>query len=198
VKRVITFVCAVAATATLLPVSTALATTPAASGQYVGPTTPSGPLANVKLTVASKDKLVNKGDKITRKGKFKVRSGAYIVVQDCDGTQGRLRATNAKFTTTGGKLTVSVKRNPVKVKGGNGKLNAGCMKIVTTHNINLIKKKSSRTAVAGASSGPSGGSNIAAVLGNLPFTGSDIGMIGFAGLLLLGGGVALRRTARRS
>ena len=49
-----------------------------------------------------------------------------------------------------------------------------------------VAAKSSPTALAAARSG------------TLPFTGMDLGLVSVAGILLLGGGLTLRRVGRRS
>jgi hypothetical protein len=145
------------------------------------------------LTVGSGDGVFGVGDYVEYEGEFDVASGASVVIDDADGTQGTfIDGVNA--TITDGSIRVEATGDPLNVAGGNGVLNdTVCNSIVTSTGISADTDAQGEGAVAGASSGSSGG----AALSVLPDTSGPI--LGYAGALIVAGAgmLLLRYNARR-
>jgi hypothetical protein len=189
-----------------------------AEGQYAKPTAPSGPAAGLQSCGAGDGGQLGAGSTIVFPGDFSIASGASVVVQDADGTQGTLiDGQNASITGNGG-IRVEVTGDPTNVSGGDGVLNggAGCNSIVATTGVSgngtaggsaSFVAGTSANATSGGSAGVAGGSGGAAgessgggaVVGILPDTGGASFVL-LAALAAVGTGLVILqrlRAARR-
>lgn len=156
---------------------TAVARAQSAEDQYKERTPPSDPIAEgTCVHIESADDAVNDGDLLTVKGDFSVASGASLVLQDEDGTQGTvIEGENAKIS--GDPLQVSVTGDPINVSGGDGTVHAdACPEVVSTTGVSA---EESPSGVAGA------------VMGLLPDTGGLLPVSVLGGLAVIGVGVAI-------
>lgn len=148
--------------------------------QYGALQASAGPAAGLSCSaLESDDGLLDAGDVVTFPGDFSVASGAAVVLDDADGTQGTLiDGQNARIGADG--ITIEVTGEPINVAGGDGVLNdTVCDSIVAT------------TGVFGASAGPSGGSSGSeALVGLLPDTGG-VPFLLLAALAAIGTGVVI-------
>lgn len=167
------------------------AQTQSADAQYASPTAPSDPAADARCTVSGyTDGRVKAGDVITCAGSFDIASGASVILQDADGTQGTF-VDGQNATITEGSIVIDVSDDPINVSGGNGILNTDGLFVVATTGITA-------TSDAGSDAGGSDDSGAAvaadtqepqpatAASGVLPDTGG-FAMFGALGALALVG-----------
>lgn len=173
------------ATAFALIWTTAAHAQQSAGDQYAVLTAASGPAAGLSCSMiqANGDGLLDEGDTVMFPGDFSVASGASVVIDDADGTQGTLiDGDNAQISEGDGSIEIALTGDPINVAGGDGVLSEKvCNSIVAT------------TGVSAAQSDDEG-----AVALVLPNTGGAMlvlyfGAIAVAGLLLFGRRALLRR-----
>ena len=171
--------------------------TSSGSGQYGKPSAPSGPLGGTACASSGAgDGVVNTGDVFTFPGSVAVSSGASMVLQDFDGTQGTLiDGKNANITSANGSLKVAVTGEPVNVFGGNGTLSDnGCKMLVASTGV--APGQTGTAAGTAAAQGTAGGGSEA--LSVLPNTSGPMLTTYLAALVAAGAGlVYLRRRVRR-
>jgi len=157
------------------------------AGVQYGPlAAPSGPAAGLSCSsLSSDDGLLNAGDSVVFSGDFSVASGAAVVLDDADGTQGTLiDGQNARIGADG--ITIEVTGDPINVAGGNGVLNdTVCDSLVATTGVSAASEEPSEGGAAGG--GP--------VIGLLPDTGGASFLL-LAALAALGTGIVVVRRLR--
>ena len=137
------FALAIATVIALTHVSVANAQTQKKSGsdgQYKVLVAPSGPAAGETCSDVDDNNgngLFDAGDLATFPGDFSVASGASVVIDDEDGTQGTfIDGENAEITGENGDIVISVTGQPLNVAGGDGALGTEvCSSIVSTTGI---------------------------------------------------------------
>ena len=162
--------------------------------QYGEPEAPAGGLAGTSCTdVQSEDSLLNAGDVVEYRGDYSISSGASVVINDSDGTQGTfIDGRNAEISESSGVsgLRIAVTGDPINVSGSDGVLSDRvCNSIVASTGI-------SGDAPDQGSAGSSGVLGLSA----LPDTGG-VAVLLYLGMLLVAGAglVHLRhRTLRGS
>lgn len=159
--------------------------TTSAEFQYPEIAAPSGPAAGLPcIEIESGGNDLKAGDTLVFPGTFSIASGASVVLEDADGTQGTMiDGENARITEgEGGTIQILLTGAPMNVIGGDEVLsNEVCESIVAT---------------TGISGRPETGSGVTP--GILPDTGGVVTLLYLGALVLAGAGIAaLRRRAGR-
>ncbi len=155
--------------------------------QYGDPEAPAGGLAGTScMYVQSEDGQLNAGDIVEYRGDYSISSGASVVIDDSDDTQGTfIDGRNAEISEGSGAdgIKIAVTGDPINVSGGDGVLtNKVCNSIVAS------------TGIVGDAPGGGAEGLLAGLFGDPPGQGSgSAGSSGSLGLSVLPdtGGVAV-------
>jgi len=193
--------------------SVAEASQRSSDAQYPLLTAESGPAAGLscsRLDLGNDDGLFGAGDRAVFPGGFSISSGASVILDDMDGTQGTFIDGQNATITGSSSLTVEATGDPIGASGGDGVLSdTVCNSIVATSGISGAGASGADASEAGASSADASGADASetgaseegrsSILGVLPDTGGTSLFALLAGLAALGTGLVFvqRLHARR-
>ncbi|MBA4117022.1 MAG: LPXTG cell wall anchor domain-containing protein [Rubrobacter sp.] len=171
--------------------------------QYGDPEAPAGGLAGTScMYVQSEDGQLNAGDIVEYRGDYSISSGASVVIDDSDDTQGTfIDGRNAEISEGSGAdgIKIAVTGDPINVSGGDGVLtNKVCNSIVaSTGIVGDAPGGGAEGLLAGLFGDPpgqgSGGSSGSLGLSVLPDTGGVAVLLYLGMLSVAGGGLVLLR-----
>ena len=173
--------------------------------QYGNPEAPAGGLAGTScMYVQSEDDLLNAGDVVEYRGDYSISSGASVVIDDSDGTQGTfIDGSNADISegSGGDGIKIVVTGDPINVSGGDGVLSDKvCNSIVASTGIFGDAPGGGAEGLLAGLFGDAPGEGSSGTLGLsvLPDTGG-VAVLLYLGMLSVAGGglIVLRHRALR-